>query len=468
MAGAINQDDDTQDDQQDSGGAIPASSSDSGGGALSSASPALMQQSQSQMPPRSDVLAKRQALDDAIQKLSSAQANPGYNLALAGFANGASPNSWQTKALQGMQAGQMQQATIPAAADVERAKLGTAQSQQDIDNYAKFNEHKAITDPYGNIIAYNPYNLQDKASLSTGPFGGGMGSAGSGGAGAVQGGAQAPRLSGDDFLQTLPPAASAQVKALAEGRQAFPSGYAMTKPYNQALLAAVSQYDPNFDALNYNKRAETIKSFSPGGADANNVAAINTAVTHALSASDAYDRLDNSKLPWLNSITNFVANNEGDANNQKAFADVGTATTAFAGEMAKVFRSSGMAESDIQDWKSKLSTNASDAQKNAVIGEAVELMNGRLNALGEKYNQGMNTKKQGIELLSPIAQQSMLKLQGKNQSSASAGASTPVSRPQAQPAPTSQGLPDGAVHLGKNKAGQDIYQLPDGRKVKEQ
>jgi len=35
---------------------------------------------------------------------------------------------------------------------------------------------------------------------------------------------------------------------------AFPSGFALKSPYWQNMISLVSQYDPNFDAVNFNAR----------------------------------------------------------------------------------------------------------------------------------------------------------------------------------------------------------------------
>lgn len=135
MAGAINQNDDMEDDQRDSGGALPPMPTDDSSGALSSIPATLMQQSQAQMPPRSDVLAKRQALDDAIQRLSETQSNLGYNLSAQ------TPKA----AYAPLQAGLYKQSMVQPTADVERAKLGTGYSQQDTENALNFAKTGADT-----------------------------------------------------------------------------------------------------------------------------------------------------------------------------------------------------------------------------------------------------------------------------------------------------------------------------------
>lgn len=228
---------------------------------------------------------------------------------------------------------------------------------------------------------------------------------------------------GDQFLSQLTPQAAAQVKALAEGRMAFPSGFALKTPYWQNMLSAVSQYDPNFDAINYNARAAARKSFT-SGPDANNIAALNTAMSHLSTLSDAYGTLGNSSVPALNMAKNYLGNNLGVSSIQTNTANVGVDAEAVAHELAKVFRSTGMSDGEINAWKDKINTNTSPAQSTALINSALDLMDGRLQALGAKYNQGMGTTADPIKLLSPEAQAAYTKLRGAAQPQQSAGGVT--------------------------------------------
>lgn len=220
---------------------------------------------------------------------------------------------------------------------------------------------------------------------------------------------QAAPTNGYAFLQRLTPQAAAQVKALAEGRMAFPSGFALKTPYWQNMLSAVSQYDPNFDAVNFNSRLATRKSFT-SGPDANNIAALNTAMSHLSTLQDAYQTLDNSDVPYYNQAINFVGNAVGNKTIQTNTANVSADSEAVSHELAKVFRSTGMSEGEIDAWKNKISTSAGPAQSTALINSALNLMDGRLQALGAKYNQGMGTTTDPIQLLSPEAQTAYTKL----------------------------------------------------------
>lgn len=239
------------------------------------------------------------------------------------------------------------------------------------------------------------------------------------------------QVSGDQYLQTLPPQIATQVKALAEGRMQFPAGFALKSPYWQQMISAVSQYDPSFDAVNYASRAKTRASFT-SGADANNVTALNTAMAHLGTLSDNYNKLGNTDYPWLNQAVNYAGNKLGNRTIQTNTGNVSADAEAVSHELAKVFRSTGMSEGEIDAWKQKITTDAGPAQSQAVINSALDLIDGRLSALGEKYSQGMGAAKQGIELLSPDAQKAYQKLRG--------GA---PQQPAAAPAPG--GISDGAT-----------------------
>lgn len=217
--------------------------------------------------------------------------------------------------------------------------------------------------------------------------------------------------SGAEFLKTLPPAAANMVQGIAEGRMPLPSGFVLKTPFGQQLVAAVNKYDPSFDFVNSGARMATRKSFT-SGPDATNIAALNTAMSHLSTLSNSYKDLNNTSLPAYNATANYLGNQFGNSDIQKNTANVSADAEAVSHELAKVFRSTGMSEGEINAWKDKISTSASPSQYNAVINSALDLMEGRMQALSEKYNQGMGTSKQGLEMLSPQAQQAYTSLRG--------------------------------------------------------
>lgn len=246
-----------------------------------------------------------------------------------------------------------------------------------------------------------------------------------------------PRSSGTNqaFLAALPASIGTQVKALAEGRMQFPSGYALKSPYWQQMMQAVSQYDPNFDTINYNARAQTRKDFT-SGKSAQNITSINTAIGHLGSLSDAFTGLKNSDYPMYNSVANAVARQAGNTNVQTALKDVNTKALAVSGELAKVFRSTGMSQKEIEDWKEQISPSNTPAENKKVIDSAIELMNSRLDAIGQQYNQGMGATADPMQLLSPKAQITYKKLTGNASQNITASPQTsglPSKLPEATP-----------------------------------
>jgi hypothetical protein len=235
--------------------------------------------------------------------------------------------------------------------------------------------------------------------------------------GGVPGGA--PGVTGEDFLKTLPTPMQAQVKALATGRQPFPTGQIMRTPYGQNLLNAVSQFDPSFDAVNYGARASTRKDFTSGKA-ATSVNAMNTVAGHLESLSDAADKLGNTSIPMVNGVKNWLENSTGDPR-VKQFD---TTKKAVVDELTRVWRGNGGSEGDIKTWSSTLDAANSPQQLHGVIAQMGELIGSKINSMGEQYRQGMGTTGEPLQLLTPKAQKVFEKLQqraGGEPASASGG-----------------------------------------------
>jgi hypothetical protein len=203
---------------------------------------------------------------------------------------------------------------------------------------------------------------------------------------------------GSAYLATLPQQAASQVKALAEGRMQFPSGTALKSPYWQGMLSAVSQYDPNFDAVNYNARANTRKAFT-SGKEAQTINALNTVAEHLGTFSDNAAALHNTSFPMLNRVKNAYLSETGDPR----IAAFNTNKKAVADEVAKVWRASGGSESDIQENLKNLSGAQSPEQLNAAIGTLTQLIYGKIAALQDQYASGMGTTQAPRPLVSPEA-----------------------------------------------------------------
>ena len=204
---------------------------------------------------------------------------------------------------------------------------------------------------------------------------------------------------GDEFLKTLPIQAQEQVKALSEGRLSFPTGAAMRSPYAQNLVAMVSQYDPQFDAINYGARAATRKDFTSGKAS-DSINAVNTVMQHLSEYLDAGNDLNNSSLRPLNYVMNGIQDATGDPRLTK----FNTTRNAVIDEVEKAYRGSGGSQAGIEAWKENMTSSQSPAQIAASGTQLVKLLEGKMEALGDQYTKGMGVARTGLELLSPKAQ----------------------------------------------------------------
>lgn len=215
-------------------------------------------------------------------------------------------------------------------------------------------------------------------------------------------------LHGEDYLKTLDPKLATQIRAYAEGRMPFPTGFALSKPYWQNMVQAISQYDPSFDAVNYGTRAATRKDFASGKAGTS-VTALNTVMGHVASLKDAGDALKNSNYPMANSIINWIGTNTGhpEVNNFKL------ASGAVASELERAFRGNAGALAGIQEWRSSLSANASPEQQAGAWKKLGELLDSRIDALGDQYSRGMGRTVDGLTLLAPHAQAAYEKVTGR-------------------------------------------------------
>ena len=212
---------------------------------------------------------------------------------------------------------------------------------------------------------------------------------------------------GEDYLKTLKPAEAAQVKAIIEGRMAFPGGYSMKDNYWKTVLRDVAQVDPNFDATNYNTRYKARQDAS-SGATAKNITSFNTAIGHLGRLADAATKLDNGDYPFLNRIKNTASTLAG----HSAVNDFNLAKQAVASELTRAFRGTGGTLEEIKDWQSRLDAAMSPEQVKGAVGEAVQLLRSRIDAVGDTYNRAMNVQSGVTEFLSPEARRTLARLEG--------------------------------------------------------
>lgn len=246
---------------------------------------------------------------------------------------------------------------------------------------------------------------------------------------------------GSDYLKTISPNMASQVQALADGREQFPSGFALTKPYWQQMMSAVAQYDPSFNQADFNARAKTRASFT-SGPNASNITSYNTTIGHLDRLNDSINGLKNTGFPMWNAVSQATQSAAGNQPTQAALAQFNTDKGAASSELVKALRGSGGAEADIQYWQRRFDQADSPAALHSAVREAANLLGSRIDALTDQYNTGMGTSNQTVPGLSPHAAQSLKRLQ------TTGIAGVPASTPGGQMgAPGQVGVPDGAIRL---------------------
>lgn len=217
-------------------------------------------------------------------------------------------------------------------------------------------------------------------------------------------------LTGEEFLKTLDPSLASEIKGYAEGR--IPYSPTMAKsPRGMALTRYITQYDPNFDAVNYAARNAVRKDFT-AGKSAQNVSSFNTAIAHLDTLDKAVDGLNNgSTLPILNGPINAVAGAVS-ADFQKRRNNFEMAKTAVVDELTRAFRGTGGNVHDLVEWNKSLNSASSPEALHAAVRQGIELLRGRIQSLSDTYNRGMGTTKDPHELLSPKAQEALRRMEG--------------------------------------------------------
>jgi hypothetical protein len=227
--------------------------------------------------------------------------------------------------------------------------------------------------------------------------------------GATQGG---PPLSGPAYLASLPPETAAVVKAISEGRMAFPTGYAMKTPYWQAIINSVAQYDPTFDAVNFGSRAKTRGDFT-SGKSAQNITNINQGIAHLGQLADQIaGTASHGGFPFatsVNSVENMYNQGTGDA----GITNYNTTRGNVASELTQVFRGAGGAEADINRALGDTDPNGSLDQKVGGVKTLLGLLGSRLSIMAARYNQGMGTTKAPLDILNPQSKAILLRMYKK-------------------------------------------------------
>jgi hypothetical protein len=207
-------------------------------------------------------------------------------------------------------------------------------------------------------------------------------------------------LTGEEYLATVDPDLARQARMYIEGRRAFPTGAALRNPRTQLAIDVAMQADPTLDEANARTRVATRKDFT-SGMMARNLTALNTAIGHLKSLQAVGDKLNNTWSPDINwAINTLQSKRLGDPR----VNNFNTTVQAFATELAKVFKGTGAPSlTELEDWKKSADPNMSPDQIRGFVHTAAELLQSRIDAMGDAYARGMGKSSDPMTLLNPKA-----------------------------------------------------------------
>lgn len=217
-------------------------------------------------------------------------------------------------------------------------------------------------------------------------------------------------LQGKDLMtavQQQNPAMASQVTAIIEGRAPYPTGSRLN-PVQQQIKELVTQIDPTFEAGNSGARVKVRNEFNAGGPNspASAITAGNTAIQHLGHLSDEAEKLGNadSGIPGnnlYNTAKNAIAVSSGSGVPVTNFDSI---RNKYIEEATKFYRGTGGNESDLQRDIASLNSAQSPSQLRDVIKTQSELMQSKINALQERWHQGMGPLVPEFPIIHPESQ----------------------------------------------------------------
>jgi len=192
----------------------------------------------------------------------------------------------------------------------------------------------------------------------------------------LPGGKGAEKLTGADYLATLPISMANKVRQVASGDMAAPS-LGTRSADGQQLLSALMQYDPTFNS----QRAQVRKAFATGPEGAN-IGSLNTAMVHMDRLSEAVKAMKNGSFTPGNELFNYFKDKYGSA----SVTDAGMVTDVVVGEMAKAMKGNAT-DVEIAKLGQKLRASNSPEQWAGIVHHGIELLSDKATTYQERFQQ---------------------------------------------------------------------------------
>lgn len=259
-------------------------------------------------------------------------------------------------------------ATIKAHALAEKPTFG----QIGEDSFGA-KQYGFINAPQGKVTPYTP------GTLTSGPTGGAPTAAGT----------PATPPTGKQYLDGLPIPMRTIVEKVAN-YEINPASLSTKGGHREKIMAAASQYNPDFDGALAPARFAAIKEFNSGGANspAGTITAGNTAIQHLGALSDISQKLGGTS-GWgpLNSVINKGNVAYKGMENNPDLGGYNNTLGRFSEEATKFYRGIGGSESDIKRAIESVTAAQSPEARNRAIATQADLMQSKINALQARWKQ---------------------------------------------------------------------------------
>jgi hypothetical protein len=169
-------------------------------------------------------------------------------------------------------------------------------------------------------------------------------------------------------------------QAIATGKLAPLSGFALSRPMAQNIMSRVVQINPEFDPTQFQTRQKAEKDFATGK-QGNSVRSFNVALSHLETLDSLADALHNGNIKIINEIGNRFASEAGGA----APTNFVAAKKIVSDEIVKAIVGSGGGVTDREEAAKTIAAANSPAQLKGVINTYKELMRGQLGGLRDQY-----------------------------------------------------------------------------------
>lgn len=207
-----------------------------------------------------------------------------------------------------------------------------------------------------------------------------------------------PTLTGQAFLDAvtkdpqLGPGKAQMVKAIAEGRQPYPSGFLLKTPFGQWLTTAVGQYEPGLDATLIGQRKtfnSQMGSNSPSSVGGQKTL-MGTSLGHLAELADAAVALGNSNgagIAPLGHAINATTNTVGTEAAARA-NKLNETVARFSGEVGKLYSgSAGGGVSEREETRSRFGASQTPAELASGLEASRDLIKSKLLALENQQDQ---------------------------------------------------------------------------------